>query len=440
MTSTESPLEALRARMARNETSPRLEMEGALRHANANLSRNTYLALDAKRALHEADALEAQFPHTDRRPPLYGVPISIKDCFDVAGMATSCGSRYYATQHPPALTDAALVRELRHAGTVLTGKTHLHQVAYGITGENPDYGDCAQPCPQPADARLLTGGSSSGAAASVQEGSALVAIGTDTGGSVRVPAALCGLAGYRASYGIGPWQGGRHLAPSFDTIGMLFRDLRDGPLLAGAIFHLPSERRPLGPVHIGFADDAFLYDCTPEVLATYTAWKTALGNAGAELAPMDTAEWADAMEIFAGIQAHEAAEIHRGNFAHFEESIAARLAWGASLSEEVVQGLRQRHGVFRQRMHDLFARFQFLIVPCAPMATLALGADHSKTRGTILRYTAPISLAGLPVVTLSAGPVGAPYGAGVQLVGAPNKDAALLAYAAHLANSIANRA
>ena len=111
----------------------------------------------------------------------------------------------------------------------------MQMLAYGITGENRDYGDCVQP----ADPTSLTGGSSSGSAAAIQEGSAVAAIGTDTGGSIRAPAALCGLAGYRASLGLGDWRGGAHLAESFDTIGWLCRDLRDLPRLAQALFTLP---------------------------------------------------------------------------------------------------------------------------------------------------------------------------------------------------------
>jgi Asp-tRNA(Asn)/Glu-tRNA(Gln) amidotransferase A subunit family amidase len=116
---------------------------------------------------------------------------------------------------------------LRQAGAVIMGKTHLHQLAYGITGENSEYGDCVQP----ENPQALTGGSSSGSAASVQEGSAVAAIGTDTGGSIRVPAALCGLAGYRSSLGLGgaqAWEGGLHLAVSFDTLGWLFATCATG--------------------------------------------------------------------------------------------------------------------------------------------------------------------------------------------------------------------
>ncbi len=117
-----------------------------------------------------------------------------------------------------------------------------------------------------AIAAWLTGGSSSGAAASVQEDSAVAAIGTDTGGSIRCPAALCGLAGYRSSVGLGGWRGAAHLAPSFDTLGWLFRDLRDAPLLANALLDVPivthsAEKK----VRIGSVDPAFLHDAEPQV-------------------------------------------------------------------------------------------------------------------------------------------------------------------------------
>src|SRR6202011_4339067 len=118
-------------------------------------------------------------------------PVSLKDCFDLAGVVTTVGSRFYAQRNAPATEDSAVAARLRSQGAVIVGKTPLHPLAYGITGENPDYGDSTQP----RDARSLTGGFSSGSAARVQEGSAAPAIGTDTGGSIRVPASLCGLAG-----------------------------------------------------------------------------------------------------------------------------------------------------------------------------------------------------------------------------------------------------
>ncbi len=166
------------------------------------------------------------------------------------------------------------LRGFAQAGAVIMGKTHLHQLAYGITGENSEYGDCLQP----SDPQLLTGGSSSGSAASVQEGSAVAAIGTDTGGSIRVPAALCGLAGYRSTLGLGGaqmWEGGMHLAVSFDTIGWLFRDLRDGPALAAALFGLEPVAAPQS-VTIAAVGESFLHDCEPAVLEVYRGWQEEL--------------------------------------------------------------------------------------------------------------------------------------------------------------------
>jgi Asp-tRNA(Asn)/Glu-tRNA(Gln) amidotransferase A subunit family amidase len=395
--------------------------EEAFTHANSNAGRNVYLAIDQQRTLEEAEALNARFPE---RSPLFGVPIAIKDCFDAAGYPTTCGSRFYAAKNGIARTDSAVVARLRQSGAVIMGKTHLHQLAYGITGENSEYGDCVQP----RDAALLTGGSSSGSAASVQEGSAVAAIGTDTGGSIRVPAALCGLAGYRATIGLGGaqmWDGGMHLAVSFDTIGLLFRDLRDGPVLAAALFELEPVAPPQN-VSIAAVGKSFLHDCEPAVLEVFKDCQAELRRSGAHIREFEPDFWDDAREIFFGIQAAEASALHRGNFDHFERPIAERLAQGAALSDATVEDLRRRHAGFRQRMDELLQQHDFLMLPCAPMSALPEGADHSTSRPKILRYTTPASLAGTPAVVL------AKPGGGVQLIAARGSDARLLAFAASL--------
>ena len=432
-----SPVRALRAELLAGRVTPREALRDALTHANSNSGKNVYLALDAKRAMSEAEDLPSRFrsgtgPAEREKPLLYGLPVSLKDCFDLAGFPTSCGSRFYAEQSGSVGADSAVATRLRAQGASIVGKTHLHPLAYGITGENPEYGDCLQPR-HPA---RLTGGSSSGAAASVQEGSAIAAIGTDTGGSIRVPAALCGLAGYRASIELAHerrlWRGGVHLAQSFDTLGWLFRDVRDAPLLAEALFGLrvpaPAETR----VRIAFVGGGFLRDCATDVLDGFAEWQDRLRATGASLGEIEVAWWGEAMEIFAPIQAHEAAAIHTartgGDFSHFERSIAERLAWGASIAEAEVARLRARHVEFRARMDALLAEHDYLIAPCAPVTRLAAGADHSGARAQILRYTAPVSLAGMPVVALPVGD-----GAGVQLVAARGADARLVAYAAQIA-------
>jgi aspartyl-tRNA(Asn)/glutamyl-tRNA(Gln) amidotransferase subunit A len=243
-----------------------------------------------------------------------------------------------------------------------------------------------------------------------------------------VPAALCGLAGYRSTIGLGgeeAWEGGWHLAASFDTLGWLFRDLRDGPALAAALFGV----KPVAPpkdVIIAAVGAPFLHDCEPAVLAMYDGWQDQLRRTGAQIEMFAPDFWTDTREIFLGIQGHEASALHRGNFEHFEKPIAERLAWGASLSDATVADLRKRHSAFRDQMDQLLEQYDFLMLPCAPMSALAAGADHSATRQNILRYTTPISLAGMPTVALPA------PGGGVQLVAARGADARLLAFAASL--------
>jgi Asp-tRNA(Asn)/Glu-tRNA(Gln) amidotransferase A subunit family amidase len=431
MTTTTSPLASLREALASSPTDLHAVVTQAATKANGNASHNTYLTLLTGESLRRAEQLPSLFPDVKARPLLYGIPISIKDCFDVAGTVTTCGSRHYAQLNPIAAKNSWVAQRLFDAGAIIPGKTHLHQLAYGITGENADYGDSLQP----RDAALLTGGSSSGAAASVQEGSALAAIGTDTGGSVRVPAALCGLAGYRSSHGVSRgeerWSGAAHLAPSFDTLGLLFRDLRDGPALASAIFDIATTPAPT-QIRIGYAGDDFLHDCEPEVLHALASWKQHLLQHGATLTPIDTTLWADSLEIFSHIQASEAAAIHRGHYQHFEPAIAERLAWGASITAEQLDALHKRLHLFRSQMLLLFQQVDLLLVPCAPVSKLYARQDQSKIRPAILRYTTPISLAGLPAVTLPGEHIGAAFGTGMQLVAAPMQDASLLAFAATL--------
>ncbi len=409
--------------LALNRISPFEVVSASLKRANSNAGRNVYLWQDPSEIQREADLLPSSFPDITERPLLYGVPISLKDCFDLAGTPTSCGTLFYAKKNGVAAHDSWVAAKLRQAGAVIVGKTHLHPLAYGITGENPDYGDCVQP----RNAAWLTGGSSSGAAASVQEGSAMAAIGTDTGGSIRVPAALCGLAGYRSSVGRGSWQGGAHLAQSFDTIGWLYRDLEDGPLLASALFDLSVPEQPLQHPRIGVVSKAFLHDCEDTVLLGLEELQKELRSCGAQLMEMDVSWWTDLIEIFAGIQAHEVSQIHAGNYHAFEAAICDRLSWGASLSLDTVAGLRRRHDAFRTRMDALLTEYDFLLLPAAPVSVLPAGADHSTTRQRLLRYTVPASLAGLPAVTIPM------RGGGMQLLSARNRDGDLLAFTAFFA-------
>jgi Asp-tRNA(Asn)/Glu-tRNA(Gln) amidotransferase A subunit family amidase len=431
-----SPLTMLRAQLAAGAVSPAVIAADVIAHANSNASQNTYLSFDPADLRAQAASL-ALVPAEDR-PPLWSVPVALKDCFDLAGVRTTCGSRAYAEGRPVAANDSSIARTLRATGALITGKTHLHPLAYGITGENAEYGDCLQP----RDATLLTGGSSSGSAAAVQEGSALAAIGTDTGGSIRVPAALCGIVGYRASqdlptrYWQEAWHGGAHLAPTFDTLGLLMRDLRDVAPLAQAIFRIPAGSAPV-KCRIGCVPEAYLSDADANVMRGYRTWKDALTASGYVLADLDASGWEETYEIFTAIQAHEAALLHRGRESQFGPAIEDRLRWGASLSPETIRALRARHRKFLTGVDDLLARFDLLMLPCSPVSRLRAGEDHSAVRPRILRYTTPFSLAGLPALSVPGELLGAPLGTGVQIAGAPGSDPQLLAFAEAVGRELA---
>ncbi len=257
--------------LANGVTQPTRLANQALANSNKNPGCNTYLWQDpawtrAEAARVEAMPLSEGGAFGDGRDALWGLPISVKDCFDLAGAPTSCGVQFYRDLNGKAARDSWLVDRLRAAGAVITGKTHLHPLAYGITGENPEFGDCLQP----GDTGALTGGSSSGACASVLEGSAVAAIGTDYRRlAFASPRRCAALPGYRASLGRGDWLGAAHLARSFDTMGWLFQDLEEAPLF-GSFSWLPASRRTYP--HTTGSPLSMTASCTtaePEVAASY---------------------------------------------------------------------------------------------------------------------------------------------------------------------------
>jgi aspartyl-tRNA(Asn)/glutamyl-tRNA(Gln) amidotransferase subunit A len=413
----QSPIIDVRQKISDGEVTARELATMAFEQASSSPAKNTYLSIE------ETDIerqLSAPNPDTEETQLLRGIPISVKDCFDVRGYRTSVGSKYYLDAGGVKREDSALVQRLRAVGATITGKTHLQQLAYGLTGESVDFGNCVQ-FDRP---NLLTGGSSSGAAASVLEGSAMAAIGTDTGGSIRFPSSLCSLFGYRASLGVGSWVGGYHLAESFDTIGFLFRHLKDLQLLGKAILDIPSEPDAAEIIRIGLVDPEFYSDAEPEIIAGLQKWKENFPNC--EFETFDGSVFAESLNIFRPIQAHEAAGYHAGHFDEFEKPIAERLRWGSSLPEEEIKEQRRRRLAFNQRTGALFDQFDFLLLPAAPVSSLENGVDHGPIRDRVLRYTTPASVAGLPCLALPN------ETGGCQLLAPRGGDAKLLAFAARI--------
>lgn len=429
------PIAELRRALVTGELSVRELIENALTTAvwRKTQGARVYLHLDP-------DAVHAQLnAGVDLTKPLGGLPLSVKDCFDVAGTPSTAGSSFFASTRSLPEIDSELAALSRGAGAVLMGKTHLNEFAYGITGENQHFGDCEIP----TRPRCLTGGSSSGAAASVVEGSAVIGLGTDTGGSLRAPASFCGLVSFRASIERGEWGGCFPLAQSFDTMGWLCRHLADMPAIGAALIGAATE--PVDPkrTRIGIAAGSWLDCCDPEIVAAQGAYAERLRAAGFLVEEFDASLWLDASALFIPIQAHEAAMNHHDFLPRFadryEPAVRSRLEFGGTITPEAYRGYKARQMEFNAASTALFERFDFLIAPVTPVRELRMGEDHSGFRSRILQLTAPASLNGWPSLTVRGAGTGPEdtnaHGFGLQVAGPAMADGKLFGLAAALAKT-----
>ena len=360
--------------------------------------------------LEPEDTLAARFAAVPRGAPLAGVPYFVKDLFDVAGAPTFAGSTFLPEIRPTPARDSSLVAAVRAAGAVLAGKTHLHEFAYGITGENPHYGDCEHP----RFPGRTTGGSSSGSAAVVAAGIAPLAIGTDTGGSVRVPAAFCGLFGFRHTPRDRLIADAFPLAPSFDTAGWFTANAADMREAIGALVGLrSSERTPRG--------------CYLEMPGLDADVAAACAAAASRLAPPSDATvqcdllrgFADAPNTYNVIAALEAWEVHKGWAERFRErydpAVWQRLNRVHTLTPPQIDAAQFALTTLRLLWTQYLLSYDFLVMPATPCPALTKAECTLENRGRLLALTTPVSLAGLPVLSV---PVALPsgYTTGLQIV------------------------
>lgn len=350
------------------------------------------------------------------RDYLGGVPYLLKDLFDVGGVPTHAGSSFLATARSTP-GDSTLVRRLHELGAGLAGKTHLVEFAAGLTGENRTFGDC----PHPHFPDRLAGGSSSGSAALVAAGVVPFAIGTDTGGSVRVPAAFCGVFGYRGVPGDAFIRDAFPLSPTCDTAGWFTANAPDMRAALAALVGPPPDatRTPRG-VFLRATD--LLAGADPDLTAACAASAEKFSEA-ADDATRDAllADWQDAVDAYATIVMRDAWEIHRQWLApyheHYEPAIWQRFSDAAHFSAEKLARARATRERIREGFAQFFQRHDFLVFPCAPLPALTKAQCTPETRRAILTFTAPASLAGLPCLTV---PVRLPGGltAGLQIIAA----------------------
>lgn len=410
---------------------------------------NCFTALMAEPALADARRIDREVAAGRDPGPLAGVPFAVKNLFDVAGITTLAGSRIHA-ERPPALHDAAAVAALRRAGAVLVGALNMDEYAFGFTTENTHYG----PTRNPHDPRRVAGGSSGGSAAAVAAGLVPLALGTDTNGSVRVPASLCGVFGLKPTYGRISRAGVTLFSFSLDHVGPLARSVRDlalaydllqGPDAADPVCStrppeptLPQLGASIADLRIAVADGYFVEDVEPEVLEALERVARILGAERRVALPEVPLAGAAASLITHA----EGSTLHladlRSRPDDFDPMTRDRFLAGALLPATwVVQSQRFRRW-FRARALEAFAQLDVLLLPSTPFPAPLIGEARRTiagrevaTRAHVGAFTRPWSFIGFPALSVPVQRPGA-LPLGIQLVAAPHGEALLLRVAAAL--------
>jgi amidase/aspartyl-tRNA(Asn)/glutamyl-tRNA(Gln) amidotransferase subunit A len=420
---------------------------------------NAFTAVLAERALNRAAALDAARAAGEASlGPLAGVPFAVKNLFDVAGLVTLAGSRI-ERERPgaaPAAADATAITRLEAAGAILVGALNMDEYAYGFTTENTHYGATRNP----HDLARTAGGSSGGSGAAVAAGMVPLTLGTDTNGSIRVPASLCGIFGLRPTFGRLSRGGSFPFVSSLDTIGPFARSVRELALAYDAMQGSDPRdpgcaARPLEPVASGLGHDPaanleglriarlggwFEEMATPEAVAVVDAAVAALGH----VTTVGRADWPDA-EIGRGaafvVSAIEGGALHlddlRHRYAAMEPHSRARFMAGALAPAAWVHRAQRVRRLYVERVDALFADHDVLLAPAVPVVAPTLGDDWIEIRGrrfpsrpSMGVLTQPVSCAGLPVVAAPIVRDGLPIA--IQLIAAPWREDHALRVAAAL--------
>lgn len=394
---------------------------------------NAFIHVDADRALATATELEADAAHGEFRGPLHGVPLAVKDIFDVAGLPTTAASAILSGAEPAA-EDSEAVRRLRDAGAIILGKLNLHEFAYGATGVDSHAG----PARNPWDPERVTGGSSSGSGAAVAASECFAALGTDTGGSIRIPSSLCGTAGIKPTFGRVSRRGVFPLSWALDHVGPMARTVRDVSLVLQVIAgHDPSDPSTtdepvpdypaeLGTgiqgLRIGVPDTFFFENLDPETDAAMRAAITVMESLGAEVSPISLPYIAEIPAALTAIMLPEALAVHRHWMrerpSDYSENVRYRLELGSMFNAvHYVEAQRFREMVTRAWRDEVFGAVDLVVAPGTPTpAPMIEESDLSATMG-LIRLTNPLNLLGVPVASVPCGFSSAGLPLGLQLAG-----------------------
>jgi 1-carboxybiuret hydrolase len=426
----------------------RAVVEAALqRIASRNVTLNAFTDIAADRAHARAVAIDAERAAGRKPGPLAGVPFAVKNLFDIEGLATRAGSAINR-ERPPARRDAALVTRLERAGAILVGALNMGEYAYDFTGENRHDG----PSRNPHDTTRMSGGSSGGSATAVAGGLVPLALGSDTNGSIRVPASLCGLFGLKPTFGRLPRTGTFPFVSSLDHVGPLARTVVDlaraydamqghdaeDPFCAQRLEDPVSATLDSGiaELRIAAAGGYFLQGMMPEA-------ESALRQVREALRVTDEVELPEAARARAAayvITTAEGAALHldrlRARPADFDPDVRDRLIAGAMVPAAMVIQARKFRRWYQRAVLQLFEQVDAIVAPATPCAapmigqkTFVLNGVEVPVRANLGIYTQPISFIGLPVVAV---PVEGPMPVGVQIIAPPWREDIALRIARYL--------
>ena len=398
---------------------------------------NAFIRIMGEEARADAAAADRELASGRDRGPLHGVPVAIKDLVDVAGIPTTAASR--VREGHVATADAPVVTALRDAGAIIIGKTNLDEFAFGTTSENSAFG----PVRNPHEPSRSPGGSSGGSAVSVASGMALAAIGTDTGGSIRIPAAVCGVVGLKPTYDEVSAESVVPLARSFDHVGPFTRTVGDAVLVHRAMTHSTSlgasrsTARDARTLRLAIPRPYFCELLDREVRGRFDEAIAALRDAGVHVSETAIPHAAETPAIYMHIHSSEGAQYHAKTLEsmadRYTRSVRLRLEVGRYvLAEDYARAMRGRD-VLRSEVEAALADVDALVLPAVPIPAPPIGAESivvdtttQAVRAMMLRNTQLFNVTGHPAISIPCGTTAQGLPCGLELVGRRFETSALL--------------
>lgn len=440
----------LSERMARRRVSAREVTDACLaRIASEGGRLNAFITVLSDQARAQADALDAEASHGRLRGPLHGVPVSLKDLIDLEGVLTTAASR--VLDRNAARRDAVVAARLREAGAVFIGKCNLHEFAFGTTSEDSAFGAVHNP----RDTSRSAGGSSGGSAAAVVAGMCYASVGTDTGGSIRIPAAVCGCVGLKPTYGELPCDGIIPLSGSLDHVGPLARSVSDAWLVYRAMAGdshpapLTTGEPPASSLTLGLLRPYFMDVLSDGVAQPFDVALRRLAASGTRVIERAVAHASDIATIYVHLQLPEASAYHSAVLESRPElytpPVRQRLEMGRYVLAEDYVRARAGAAVLRSDVDAALDGCDALVLPAVPITAQPIGSESLPLAGSsfpvralMLRLTQLFDITGHPAISLPCGTFEDQLPAGLQLVGRRGQTKELLEVALAVEQAIAH--